>query len=107
MVKDDAPIGQEYTYGEPLTYSSSSFLSSARYQFRQESSQEWSEEVPYLPGNYVMRAYSPNNYGGSYYGKEQPFHIKAREATLSYSDQTIPYGAKKPTITKRWSISRR
>ena len=45
-----------------------------------------------------MRAYSPNNYGGSYYGKEQPFHIKAREATLSYSDQTIPYGAK-PTIT--------
>ena len=29
MVKDDAPIGQEYTYGEPLTYSSSSFLSSA------------------------------------------------------------------------------
>lgn len=98
MVKDDAPIGQEYTYGEPLTYSSSSFLSSARYQFRQESSQEWSEEVPYLPGNYVMRAYSPNNYGGSYYGKEQPFHIKAREATLSYSDQTIPYGAK-PTIT--------
>lgn len=98
MVKDDAPIGQEYIYGEPFTYSSSSFLSSARYQFRQESSQEWSEKVPYLPGNYVMRAYSPKNYGGNYYGKEQPFHIKAREATLSYSDQTINYGDK-PTIT--------
>lgn len=93
LIIQDSILNEEYTYGEPINRNSSAFMASAPdYQYKSESSTDWSYEVPTHPGTYSSRSVSLGNYGNPLYGKTQKFRIVKRKADVAITSQLVEYG---------------
>ncbi|MFA6830292.1 MAG: hypothetical protein WCR67_06310, partial [Bacilli bacterium] len=108
IITDQLLLASSYSYGNSYgdDYSSSAFMGSAKYEFALKDSDSWSENAPYLAGDYKMRAYAYNNYGKKYYGNIQYFSISKQPVTLSIIDYPngIDYG-NKPAIVPEGLVS--
>ena len=93
----------ELTYGDGLDYSANAFLSSVKYEYRAKDSEEWTSEMPVLPGEYYVRAVAEALFGYRY-GDEELFVLKPRPITVSVSGSGYTYG-EKPTLVADTAFS--
>lgn len=100
LITSSTPISQmEYHYGQDIQYDISGFMTSkddVGLEFQVDG--EWTTEAPNKPGNYPVRPYSTNNYGGRIYGNTQTISISPKPVTLNIKSKSIDYG-EKPEIT--------
>lgn len=83
---------EEVEYGQPLGYKAGAVLASVRYEYTQEGSHEWTDEVPVLAGNYKVRAVSKNAFGGNRYGGVFAFSIAPKKIGVEIDRDSVEYG---------------
>ena len=73
-------------YGEKLEYKSYGLFDPyIRYEFKEVNSDTWSENEPYLAGEYQIRGVSKNIFGQDYYGSVQDFKINPLNISVKSS----------------------
>ena len=96
LITSSTPLSQmQYYYGQDIQYDISGFLTSkddVGLEFQVDG--EWTVDAPNKPGNYPVRPYSTNNYGGKIYGNTQTISIAPKPVTLSIKSTSIDYGEK-------------
>lgn len=96
LITSSTPISQmQYYYGQDIQYNISGFLTSqdeVGLEFQVDG--QWTVEAPNKPGNYSVRPYSTNNYGGKIYGNTQTITISPKPVELSIKSNSINYGEK-------------
>ena len=65
----------EVIYGDSYDCLAKAFLSDVRLEYAPADADEWSEEKPYLPGSYQVRAVGSSAFGKDRYGKSSAFAI--------------------------------
>lgn len=86
---------KEFKYGQSFEYSASAFLVSEDdmyYEFSSDNGENWTNDVPVHPGNYIYRPYTYNNYKSKIYGSEQRFSITPKAATIVITSDSVEYG---------------
>lgn len=83
-------------YGDKPSFSASALFSDVRYEYSEASSDTWSEEVPYLIGEYRARAISKGSFGEKY-GKAQEFKIVPKKIKVAVVEKHVVYG-ENPTV---------
>lgn len=92
IVSEKQRLAKTYTYGDTLSYLSTAFMSTASYEFAELDSEEWSDEVPYLVGDYKMRSRGLNSFKSYYYGDVQEFNIEPKEVVATVLQDNMTYG---------------
>lgn len=87
----------ELIYGDDLALDSDAFLSSVKYQFRMEGSEEWTDTVPQLPGTYQVRSVGSSLFGNERYSDPVQFTILPRSVTIRVAEESLVFGDM-PTI---------
>ena len=82
----------DFIYGEQVEPSCHAFLCRPKYEYREENSDLWSEEMPFFPGTYQIRAYTKGFLGKIRYCDVLTFTISKRSVLLSIPDSTYYYG---------------
>ena len=80
------------TYGDGFTYKAKSFMSKVSYEYSLVSSDEWTDEIPNVPGTYRVRAVTKAAFGGKRYGKAQQFTLQPKPVSLSVAQSELVYG---------------
>ncbi len=88
----------EITYGDDYLYTAKALFSDVSYEFRPKGRSEWSDEKPYLPGEYEMRAISNRFFGAKGYSDIQVFSILPKDIEIKVKDSKITYGDE-PSLT--------
>ena len=91
VTKEECPA--EIVFGEELGYQAGAFLSSASYEYAIVGSDEWSTEMPDMPGDYMVRAVADASFGGTRHGTPQSFSIKPRTVKVQAAEMSASYGA--------------
>lgn len=85
------------TYGEDTDYNAKAFLSSIEYEYREKGSDKWTNEKPFIPGEYELRVVSHRSFGINSYSKISTFTISAKPISINIIEDIIEYG-ELPTI---------
>ena len=86
------------TYGDGFTYKAKGFMSKVSYEYSPVALDEWTDEIPNVPGTYRVRAVTKATFGGKRYGKAQQFTLQPKTVTLSVAQSVLVYG-NAPTLT--------
>ena len=73
----------EVIYGDGYDFQAKAFLSDAYLQYKAADAEIWSEEKPYLPGSYMVRAVGKSAFGKDRFGKSTAFEIVPRPLKVS------------------------
>ena len=74
----------DFIYGDvELDLNSKAFLSKVTYEFKKAGEEEWTEEEPSTPGNYLMRARAKGAFGTKKYSDEYKFTIHPRPISFA------------------------
>ena len=84
---------EDFTYGDPPSFSSQAFLTDTSYQYAKNTENlQWSDVLPTEPGEYRIRAVSQNPFGMFRYSKEAVFLLLPRTLTLEIRANACVYG---------------
>lgn len=88
----EAPTISEsgYIYGDAIDFGGKALFGSISYEYKTADG-DWSEQQPYMPGDYLVRAVSERSFGIVDYGDELSWTIRPRELTI-YVEGTAVYG---------------
>ena len=81
ILSDDTDYAAEIVYGDDLDYSANALLCKVGYEYRAVGSDEWSEDFPLDPGDYMVRAVA-NAMVGKRYGEARPFTVMPKQITV-------------------------
>ncbi len=90
VAESDCPA--EVTYGDKLGYRVHFMTAKTHYEYREQGSNSWSEEMPVFPGRYQVRAYGKSALGARTYTEIHDFTITPRPLTLRVADTSVEYG---------------
>lgn len=82
----------EIIYGDAYSCQAKAFLSTVRYVYSPEGSEQWSTDQPYLPGTYQVRAVGRSVFGKDRPGKPTTFRILPLPLTIQVRENTITFG---------------
>ncbi len=85
---------QNIVYGQTLSCNSFVLFGDATYEYTEAGSENWTEEMPRMPGEYLMRAVTVRTFGITDYSEPVPFTIDKYTAEISAAGDQIPYGQK-------------
>ena len=91
IISSSDSYSEKIIYGEELDYSAKAFLAKVDYEYRADSSGEWSEKFPKDPGKYFVRAVAKAAVGRRY-GEEKPFTVSPKPINVTISDPLVIYG---------------
>jgi len=87
-----SPVTSEASiYGEPVTFGAKALFSSVSYDFLDKETGLWQDDVPFMPGEYTVRANTVNAFGVKR-TSESDFSIGIRDASVTVNDATVVYG---------------
>ncbi|MBO7525871.1 MAG: hypothetical protein J6T42_03635, partial [Clostridia bacterium] len=90
-IKEDLALSSsEIVYGEEYSVSAKVFMGEASYQYK-SSDGEWTDGLPKLVGEYLVRLKSRRTFGFFSYGEEQQLNIGKKPLEVSYNP-SIKYG---------------
>ena len=87
-----------YNYGDPISYSGTAFMGNVTFEFRRKGDKEWTEEEPYLAGEYEARGKSQGSHGYKY-TEISSFEIKPLNLSLDLLSTSINFGEDHPDVT--------
>ena len=87
----------EVFYGETFRYEATAFMSDVEYEYAPLGSDEWSSEVPLVPGEYQVRAVAKATFGYRY-GAPETFTIKKKPMLVSITSSGVHYGSE-PSVS--------
>ena len=82
----------EIIYGDSYSCEAKAFLSDVRIEFCEEGSDEWTDEKPHMPGNYLTRAVGISVFDKDRFGKAVEFSILPRPVDVKVKDSSVIYG---------------
>lgn len=82
----------EIIYGESYTCEATAFLSDVRIEFCAEGEDDWTDEKPHMPGNYLTRAVGISAFDKDRFGKAVEFSILPRPVEVKVKDSSVIYG---------------
>ncbi|MBO5701003.1 MAG: transglutaminase domain-containing protein [Clostridia bacterium] len=88
----------EVIYGDEYTCEAKAFLSDVRIEFCAKDSEEWTEEKPQMPGNYLTRAVGISVFDKDRFGEATEFSILPFPVDVKVKDGSVIYG-EIPTVT--------
>lgn len=106
IVYDVSDCPDEVEYGQPLGYEAGAIFAPVKYEYAQEGSDDWTDEVPTRAGNYKVRAVSKNVFGGDRYGGVFAFSIVPKEIDVKIDQESVEYGSD-PAVTADLAYSDR
>ena len=74
---------ESITYGESFPCTAKAFLSSVSYEYAEAGSDEWSAEMPRMPGEYKVRGVGKASFGKYKYSDEMPFRILPKQIEVA------------------------
>ena len=83
----DIQFGQQIELGD-----SNALFSDYHYEYAKKGTNEWTTEIPSIPGEYEVRVVTKKSFGQVGYGKPVPFEIKPKEVDLNVLDEFVEYG---------------
>ena len=86
ILSEDTAFEDEIVYGDGLDYSAKAFLCKVGYEYAAIGSDEWSEEFPLDPGDYMVRAVA-DAFVGKRYSESHSFTVVPRQITVSIEDR--------------------
>ena len=86
-----------YNYGDPISCSGTAFMGNVTFEFRRKGDKEWTEEEPYLAGEYEARGKSQGSHGYKY-TDVSTFEIKPLDFTLNILNSSIDFGDDSPDL---------
>ena len=86
-----------YNYGDDISYSGSAFMGKVTFEFRRKGEKDWTEEEPYLAGEYEARGKSQGSHGYKY-TDISTFEIKPLNLSLDLLSKSIDFGNDHPAI---------
>lgn len=90
VLESDCPA--EITYGEKLKFRAGFWVAATHYEYCEQGSDTWSEEMPVYPGKYRVRAWGKSSFGEKTYTDTYDFTIVPRRITLTVTDTAVEYG---------------
>ena len=97
VVTTNVSLPSEIVYGEEIVLEKAKALfnkdGSIYYEFSDSSAQQWTQDVPYVPGKYQVRAVTERSFNSKGYGKPVSFTIKEKNVELVINDTQVEYGA--------------
>ena len=90
-------LSMEVFYGETFRYEATAFMSDVEYEYAPLGSDEWSSEVPLVPGEYQVRAVAKATFGYRY-GAPETFTIKKKPMLVSITSSGVHYGSE-PSVS--------
>lgn len=82
----------EVIYGDAYDCQAKAFLSDVYLQYRPAESEQWTEDQPYLPGNYQVRAVGASVFGKDRFGKPSTFTIRPCPLKVQIGDSSVVFG---------------
>lgn len=82
IILEDVHGDENTVYGDVLDFRAKALFTRARLEYTQAGSEDWSEEIPVMPGQYRVRVMAKRSFGGKNYGTPHDFTISKREATV-------------------------
>jgi len=90
-----APSCEEsIVYGQSLSCDSFVLFGDATYEYTSAENESWTDEMPRMPGKYLMRAVTVRSFGITSYSDPVPFTIEAYATEISAAGDRLPYGQK-------------
>lgn len=91
VLSDIESPAEPFVYGKTIAPTSKVFMGEAAYEYALADEDDWSEEMPILPGEYKVRAVSYRTFGRVSYGEEIFFTIAPAPLVVSAVPEVI-YG---------------
>ena len=92
MIINNVQVKDNFNYGDDIILSQPKALfSNTSYQFKQQDTEDWSEEKPTQPGKYSVRVAAKGAFG-TRFSAPQEFNISPRELTYELNNKEIVYG---------------
>ena len=82
----------EVIYGDAYDCQAKAFLSDVYLQYRPAESEQWTEDQPYLPGDYQVRAVGTSVFGKDRFGKPATFTIHPCPLKVQIGDSSVVFG---------------
>ncbi|MBE5818921.1 MAG: transglutaminase domain-containing protein [Clostridiales bacterium] len=82
----------EIYYGDAYTCRAYALCSKVRIEFTLQGSDEWTQEKPIMPGNYLARAVGISSSNQDVYGKISEFTILPRKVDVAVINDSVIYG---------------
>ena len=86
------------SYGDDMQPSAQVLFGSAVYEYAPEGSEEWTENIPIMPGRYQVRAVTKRSFGFVSRSNATLFTIQPRKTLVTILEAELPYGGT-PTVT--------
>ncbi len=92
IILDVGECKSEIYYGQSIGFEAKALFSSVRYEYSEQGTDKWSEDVPKYPGKYSVRAVSNGSFGSKKHTKTQNFTILPLDIELKATESSIQYG---------------
>ena len=94
MLIGDPSCEESIVYGQSLSCDSFVLFGDATYEYTSAENESWTDEMPRMPGEYLMRAVTVRSFGITSYSDPIPFTIEAYATEISAAGDRLPYGQK-------------
>lgn len=92
ITSDVTPPTEPFTYGDTMSFDAKALFSEVHYEFRAGAQEEWSTEMPRMPGSYECRAVGEKFFGGVSFGEVFTVTIEPAKLMLEVQGGTAVYG---------------
>ncbi len=92
MLVGDPSCETSIVYGQSLSCDSFVLFGEATYEYTSAENENWTSEMPRMPGEYLMRAVTVRSFGFTSYSDPVPFTIEKYATEISAAGDRLPYG---------------